>query len=59
MDTLLGIVWLILMGLLIKGYWDMVSDEQKNGKRKTNARVYSVKGSRRAIKGLVELSKRV
>jgi hypothetical protein len=34
----------------------------KNGKkerRTTNARVYSVKGSRKAFKGLVELSKRV
>ena len=32
---------------------------KKNGKRKTNARVYSAKGSGRAIKGLVGLSKRV
>ena len=28
-------------------------------RRRTNARVYTVKGSGRAIKGLVELSKRV
>ena len=34
MDTLLGIIWLILMGFFIKGYWDMVSDEQKEWEKK-------------------------
>lgn len=29
MDILLGIAWLILIGMCMKGWWDMVSDEQK------------------------------
>ena len=44
----------------VGGIWLVMN--KKNGKkerRKTNARVCTVKGSRRAIKGLVELSKRV
>jgi high-affinity Fe2+/Pb2+ permease len=34
MDTLLGIAWLILMGLFVKGYWNLIRDEQKEWEKK-------------------------
>ncbi len=44
----------------VGGIWLAMSKNfGKKERRRTNARVYSVKGSGRAIKGLVELSKRV
>lgn len=44
----------------VGGIWlAMNKNSGKKERRRTNARVYSVKGSGRAIKGLVELSKRV
>jgi len=44
----------------VGGIWLVMNKNSGKKKRKrTNARVYSVKGSGRAFKGLVELSKRV
>ena len=44
----------------VGGIWlAMNKNSGKKERKTTNARVYFVKGSRRAIKGLVELSKRV
>ena len=40
MEILLGIAWLILIGMCAKGWWDMVSDEQKlwEERKKNNKR---------------------
>ena len=44
----------------VGGIWLVMNKNfGKKERRTTNARVYSAKGSRRAFKGLVELSKRV
>ena len=44
----------------VGGIWLVMNKNcGKKERKRTNARVYSVKGSGRAIKGLVELSKRV
>ena len=34
MEILLGIAWLILIGMCAKGWWHMICDEQKEWERK-------------------------